>query len=373
MKSRYIYIMLVVLAAVAATGTAEEAKAQFTMSTIGENAELSVPMPLLSRNIDTHIVNAAEAALWRKAVWRHHNTVDFQVRLTGMLTQFNKAWMVNNQNSVAAELAAYYYHTYTKNRHTSLFKFDGMYGVNLIDDAWFKNQDMLRLYYLASWKLREKGALRNWAYSFSTTFASQFAEGFKSRTERNIPWSNFMAPGTLNAGVGLTYTSPNPKVPFIVTVNPIAFDALFVMDDRIADDRRKQLGIAVPGDALAGQYEYIDHKSKIEGGSNLNVAFNRTFVFGKKQGFTMQYITTLSSFYGWMTQVARKEVEGVEPTPPPPALVPTVGWTNTLVLTPLRFLALEFRTTTIYDRSQVDKVQMQYYFRVGLTYRYKNK
>lgn len=362
------FVAAVTASAMFAPPAIQRSAAQFTMSTTGSNAEITVPIVVNPPgSIDFRVVNEAEARVMRKELWRRRNSVDFKITASGMATQFNKSWTTNNQNVVAAELGAYYYHTLTRDRYTSLFKFDGVYGMNHIDKIWFKNQDMLKLYYLSSWKLRREGLLRHWAYSFSVSFASQFSEGFKSRTEK-IVWSNFMAPGTLNAGLGLTYTSPEARLPFIVTIDPVSMNALFVMDNNIDDERRQKLGIALPGDAVAGQFLYTQNRHKIEGGSNLNVAFNRTFTFGKKMGFTLQYNTTLTSFYGWITQVAKPSGAGTERS-----IVPTVGWTNALSINPLKFLALEFRTTTLYDRSQVDKVQMQYYVRVGLTYRYKNR
>jgi hypothetical protein len=348
--------------------SATNAQAQFSMNSIGRNADPTVAMPMNSSDIDADVINTTHARLLRKKAWHAANAVDYKVSLTGMVTQFNKSWTTNNQNSISGELAAYYYHTYSHARFISTFKFDGMYGMNFIDDSWFKNQDYLKLYYLLSWKVRERGALRNWAYSIESSFSSQFAEGYKSRTERNL-WSNFMAPGTFTAGVGFTYTSPNRRLPFIVTLNPISGKALFVLDDRLTDDRRKQLGITTPR-----LKDGRPNRSKFEGGSSLNVDFNRTFEFRGRGGRTtsLQYKTTLQSFYGWITQQGRTAPID-DNTPPLPEIMPTVRWDNSFVFNPLRYLALEFRTTTIYDRSQVDKVQMQYYLRVGLSYRYKNR
>ena len=343
------------------------ARAQFTIGSIARDVDNpTVDISVEPGSISAHVLNEAEVRMLRKADWRAKNNVDFRVSLNGMVTQFNKSWITNNQNSVASELAAYYYHIYTRDKYTSTFKFDGIYGMNYIDDIWFKNQDQLKLYYLMSWKMRDKGALRHWAYSFEGSFTSQFAEGYKSRTEKEL-WSNFMAPGSVNVGAGLTYTSPNAKLPFIVTINPVSGNGLFVLDDRIGDERRGKLGIANARDVNGRLI-----RRKIEGGSSVNVAFNRTFAFGDNSRVTLQYITTMSSFYGWMTQVARHET-AIEGAVAPAAIIPTLGWANTFILSPLKFLTMEFRTTTLYDRSQVDKVQMQYYLRVGLTYRYKNR
>jgi hypothetical protein len=72
-----------------------------------------------------------------------------------------------------------------------------------------------------------------------------------------------------------------------------------------------------------------------------------------------------------MTQVTRhKPAEGEVA---PATIMPTAEWTNRFIFNPIKFLSMEFRTTTRYDRSQVDRVQMQYYLRVGLTYGFKNR
>jgi hypothetical protein len=362
MKATRTFLFAAFATAALGAGT-NAARAQFTMNSIGRNTRITVPIPIEHKRFDEHVINATEARLLQLEAWNGRNDVDFNVSLSGMVTQFNKSWTTNNQNSISGELAAYYYHIYTRDKFSRTFKFDGIYGVNHIDDAWFKNQDKLELYYLASWKIGESRALRNWSYGVSGKFASQFARGYKSRTEREL-WSNFMAPGALNAGIGFTYTSPDRQWPFVVTANPVSLDALFVLDKNISDERKEKLGIT----RIEGASGPLPNH-KIEGGSSLNVSFNRTFAFGGRD-ISLQYNTTVSSFYGWMTQLARSEPSEA---PAPSAIMPTMGWTNRFIFRPLKFLALEFRATTLYDKSQVDRVQMQYYLRVGLTYRYKNR
>lgn len=366
MRIRFI-LPLVVLLSLAAG-----AKAQFTLNTMDESAKLTMPMNIYHVPLQVDVVNDAKARVMRKALWRQRNLVDMKVSFTGTTTVFNKSWATNNQNSVSGLILAYYYHTYERNRFTSIFKFDGQYGMNYLDDAWFKNQDYFKLYYLSSWKLKKEGHMKNWAYSFSATFASQFTQGYESRSKKNAVWSNFMAPGTLNGGLGLTYTSPNAKLPFLVTIEPVSGNVLFVCDDRILSGRRQKLGIPVTpvyGSDGTTIVDYDFKNFKAEGGSNFKLSFNRTFKFGKKKGFSMQYNTTLSSFYGWITQVARHVPDGSKAK----AIMPTVDWMNAININPIKFLTLQFSTRTVYDRSQVDKVQMQYFLSIGLTYSYKNK
>lgn len=352
------FLTLIVFVSLAAT-----ASAQFSMSTMADSPELKSPMVIKHVPIEVDVINEAKAKAIRKAIWRDRNLVDLKVSFTGTATQFNKSWATNNQNSVSGLIVAYYYHTYGRNRFTSQFKFDGQYGMNLIDDVWFKNQDQLKLYYLSSWKVKTEGWSKNWAYSFSALFTTQFSEGYKSRNEKDI-WSNIMAPATLNGGAGFTYTSPNNKLPFVVTIEPISGNVLFVMDGRIDPDRRQKLGIPVTMEGDRPIYKNY----KAEGGSNFNLAFDRTFKFGKKKGVSLRYRTVLKSFYGWITEVSRHDPNGTHPE-----IMPVVNWSNTINFDPLKFLTLQFTHTTVYDKSQVDKVQMQYFLSVGLTYGYKNK
>ncbi len=357
MRIRHILTLAAMLLAAAG------ARAQFSLYTVEKSAELEVPLKVRHVPLKVDVINDAKAQMMRKALWRQRNLVDTKISFTGSTTQYNDAWSSNGgQNVVSGLLLAYYYHTYERNRFITTFKFDAQYGMNYIDEVWFKNQDFFKMYYLASWRLKKDGALKDWAYSFSTTFASQFATGYESRATQatNVVWSNFMAPGTLNLGAGITYTSPNAKVPFIVTVEPISGYVLFVTDDRIPDARKIKLGMTDPTKTI-----------KAEGGSNFKLSFNRTFKFGKKQGVSLQYNTSLASFYGWITQVSRHDTAAA--TPAPKAILPTVDWTNAINFNPIKFLTLQFSTRTVYDRSQVDKVQMQYFLSVGLTYNYKNK
>lgn len=364
MSARHLFLLIILLF------LAAPASAQFTISTVEPGTELRMPMKVYYAPVEVDVVNEAKAKMIRKAVWRQRNLVDTKVTLTGWLTQYNKAWSSNGgQNSISGQLLIYYYHTFEKNRFTNIFKFDGQYGMNYLDDIWFKNQDLLKLYELASWKLKRYGHLKNWAYSFSTTFMSQFAEGYKSRKEKDILWSNFLAPAILNGGIGLTYTSPNAKLPFIITLEPISGNVLFVNDGRLSLDRRRALGIPVSyADDDTEQQFPIYKNYKAEGGSNMKISFIRTFKFGRKQNFTMQYNTTISSFYGWITEVARHDVNGGAPE-----ILPTLDWTNTLNINPMKFLTLQFSMRMMYDKSQIDKIQMQYFMSVGVSYTFKNK
>jgi hypothetical protein len=368
MKTKLFLPLLIIIVSSLATG----ASAQFSVNTT--NADMQPPVRLNLKEqepITGELTNQAKQRALRKLNWRNHNLVDTKITLTGTATYFNDSWVANSQNNVTAIIMAFYYHTYTKNRFTFQFKFDGQYGMNFIDDVWFKNQDMLQLYGLTSWTIKDKGWGRNWAYSFSAKFNTQFTEGFKSRTERDVLWSNIMAPATLNAGLGLTYSSPNPKWPFVITMAPISGNVLFVMDDRLAPDRRQGLGIPVSwDDANDPQHLHPIYKNfKAEGGSNFNMSFDRTYLLGNHKKMPLRFRSTLSSFYGWVTNLSKRKLERADI----PTIMPTANWSNTINFDPFKFLTIQFTHTLVYDKSQVDKVQMQYFLSIGLPYGYKNK
>jgi hypothetical protein len=360
MKTGLILPLIVILSLVAS-----RTSAQFSMNATDTKTQPQVRLNLKSQTPVVNLLNnQAKVRALRKMNWRDRNTIDTQIKLTGSTTQFNKSWVNNNQSSVTTIIEGWYDYKYNKSRLSYHFRFDGNYEMTLVEDDWFKSKDWFKLDNLISWKIKENGWGRNWSYSFSTTFSSQFSEGFKSRTEHVI-WSNFMAPADLNVGLGITYTAPDPKLPFVITMNPISGNVLFVMDDRLDPERRKNLGIPVSWDA-EGNPVFKDFKA--EGGSNFSLRFDRRFKLSKKRPLELHYYTTLNSFYGWITDVSKRHLEDVSLH-----LQPTVGWYNLIEFSPFKFLSMAFTYNLIYDKSQVDKVQAQYSLRIGLTYGYKNK
>lgn len=354
-------------------GFTEQAQAQFTMNSIGRDTGPTVAIPLNPTGIDVHVLNEAQARVMRRQKWNERNEVDFKISFTGKLSQYNKSWTNNsNQNAMSGLIYSKYFHKYTKNRHTSQFEFEGRYGLINIDKIWFKDNDWFKLYYRAGWSIKKDGFLRNWEYSVSTNFESQFSEGFKSRTEKII-WSNFLAPGTLTPGVGFTYRSPSKKLPFVVEILPISGRIFFVTDDRIDPDRRAKLGIPVswvpdptPENPDNKRPEFKNYKA--EGGVNLKVALARVFKIGGDKSFDLDYKTELTSFYGWMTRVGR-----YDPTNSMSEILPVTKWRNTFSMKPFKFISVDFEAGMIYDKSQVDKIQMEYLLTIGLAYGYKNR
>ena len=129
-----------------------------------------------------------------------------------------------------------------------------------------------------------------------------------------------------------------------------------------------------------------EETSKYEGGSSVEINFDRTF---GKTGY-LRYRTTLFSFYGWITDIGKPnkirdysdyenayaewEAAGKDPkTKPWLPIHPTVRWTNTLDIKATKFITTTVSFQLYYNRAQNVDVQTQTLLSVGLTYTFKNK
>ena len=162
------------------------------------------------------------------------------------------------------------------------------------EGVWFKNQDEFVVSVAPSFKMSE-----NWSYGSILNFRSQFVNGYKSRTEQKKEHlkSKFMTPGYLDISLGITYKSPKPKFPIVINLSPIALSAVFVESAKVRSNRWDDK----PGWQAYG-LSNANKTSKYEGGSSIQIDFDRTF---GKTGF-LRYRTTLYSFYGWITDIGQK-------------------------------------------------------------------
>ena len=179
----------------------------------------------------------------------------------------------------------------------------------------------------------------------------------------------------------MTYKSPKPKFPIAVNISPVALSAVFVENETI----RNNVWDSKPGweaYGLASENE----TSKYEGGSSVEINFDRTF---GKTGY-LRYRTTIYSFYGWITDIGQEnkindyteyrhayeawEQAGKDPkTKPRLAIHPTVRWTNTLDIKATKFITTTLSFQLYYNRAQNTEVQTQTLLSVGLSYTFKNK
>lgn len=375
------------LAALAAT---ERASAQFTIDNVKTrptSKEVVNHKDTVTRSeVSTEYFNQARYRAERAAIRKERNKFEFTASIQGTMTAYNDAWIENSggDNAVAALAKVLLKHNYKKGKFTIDNKIDAKFGYNrmkvetTLDDGsvdnkgvWFKNQD--------EFLLETKPAIKfsqNWDFSSIIKFRSQFASGYKSRTEQELEHrkSAMFAPAYFDVSLGLTYSCPKKGFPIKINLAPLAMNSTFVNSELV-----RQNGY------LYGLVS-ADKTSKWEGGSSVQIDFDRKW--GKREWF--RYRTTLYSFSGWMTNIgldnkvrdygeyveAYKQWEAngkVAADKPILPIHPTVRWENTISLKASKYFTTDISFQLYYNRAQNLKVQTQTLLSVGLSYTFKNK
>ena len=344
--------------------------------------------------VETDYFSLARYKAERAAIRKERNTLEVGGGLQGAIASYNDSWIKvsGGDNSIALIANVFLRHTFTKNLFSIDTRFDARFGYNRMkvetkvpdtdeirsDNVWFKNQDEFAISVAPSFKMSQ-----NWSYGAIVKFRSQFANGYVSRSQQTEKdrKSTFMAPGYFDLSLGITYKSPQPKFPITVNLSPIAMSAIFVEDKTI----RENTWDGKPGWQIYGLAD-VNHTSKYEGGSSIQIDFDRTF--GKSE--FLRYRTTLYSFYGWITDLGQKNKisnyteyrlayeewvnAGKNPeTKPNLPIHPTVRWENTFNIKATKYLATTFTFLLSYNRAQSTEVQTQMLLSVGLSYTFKNK
>ena len=359
---------------------------------------------LKSIPVDVDYFSRARYKAERAAIRKERNYLEFSSGVQGALTSYNDPWISvsGGDNSIALTAVIGLRHVFTKNLFTIETKFSAKLGYNrmkvetqrldadgkpMVDDngnnimdsegVWFKNQDEFVVSVAPSFKMSE-----NWSYGSILNFRSQFVNGYKSRTEQKKEHlkSKFMTPGYLDISLGITYKSPKPKFPIVINLSPIALSAVFVESAKVRSNRWDDK----PGWQAYG-LSNANKTSKYEGGSSIQIDFDRTF--GKKGIF--RYRTTLFSFMGWMSNLNMKnrytsvsayekalqawdDAQGIGDKPML-QIHPTVRWENTIDIKATKYLSTTFNFQLYYNRAQNYDIQTQLLLSVGLTYTFKNK
>ncbi|WP_288844802.1 DUF3078 domain-containing protein [uncultured Alistipes sp.] len=388
--------LLLLLPALAA---APSASAQFSIDEVDARQEnVTFRDPVKSTPVDVAYFNRARYRAERAAIRKERNKLEFGGGLQGALTSYNDPWIKvsGGDNSIALMANLFLNHTYTKHLFSVETKFIAKFGYNRMkvetevknedgststssNGVWFKNQDEFDLSVAPSFKMS-----KNWSYGAIFKFRSQFANGYISRTQQEDfeRKSAFMAPGYLDISLGITYKCPKPKFPIVVNISPIALSAVFVESAQIRENKwDKKEGWQTYG--LAGP----DKSSKYEGGSSVQIDFDRTF--GRKGIF--RYRTSVFSFYGWITDIGQRnkisdysdymhaldEWNNMENAPisakPNLPIHPTVRWTNTIDIKATKYLSTTLNFELYYNRAQNVDVQTKTLLSVGLAYTFKNK
>lgn len=335
-----------------------------------------------STPVDVDYFSLARYKAERAAIRKERNYLEFGGGLQGALTSYNDPWIKvsGGDNSIALVATFNLKHTFTKNLFSIETKFNAKLGYNRMKveveqnekGIWFKNQDEFEISTAPSLKMS-----KNWSYGVIAKFRSQFVNGYKSRTEQEQEHlkSKFMTPAYLDISLGITYKSPKPKFPITVNLSPIALNATFAESDLIRRENGFTYGIEDP-----------DKTSKYEGGSSIQIDFDRKF--GKSE--FLRYRTMLYTFYGWITDIGQKNKisnyskfsaayaaweageKDIKDKPRLP-IHPIVRWTNTLEIRATKYLSTTLSFELYYNRAQNVDVQTKTLLSVGLAYTFKNK
>ena len=401
---KHFYLILTLASLV---GASVPVSAQISIDEVNaERRNVTFRDRLKSTSVDADYFSLARYKAERAAIRKERNYLEFSGGIQGSLTSYNDPWISvsGGDNSIALTAVFGLRHLFTKNLFTLETKFNAKLGYNRMkvettqkDDEgneytdsegiWFKNQDEFVISVAPSFKMSD-----NWSYGSILNFRSQFVNGYKSRSEQEKKHlkSKFMTPGYLDISLGITYKSPQKKFPITVNMSPLALNATFAESDWI---RMRQVGD--DGKEIKPAYPYgiedPEKTSKYEGGSSVEIGFDRTF---GKTGY-LRYITTVFSFYGWITDIGQKNKisdytkyleaydkwadkedtsvgHDIKDKPRLP-IHPTVRWENTLEIKATKYLSTKVSFQLYYNRAQNVDVQTRTLLQVGLTYTFKNK
>jgi len=188
---------------------------------------------------------------------------------------------------------------------------------------WQKAADRINFQSIAGRNITDK-----WAASFLLNFNTQFSKGYRyPDTEQYI--STFMAPGYLDAALGLSYR-PNAK--YTVFISPVAERVTFVLNDSLSN---------------AGAFGVTSGKKiKMETGAYLTAGTNQTIAKN------LNLISTLDLFTPY-----NKNFGNID-----------MNWNLLLSYKINKLLTATLNTTIRYYDAEIQKVQLKQILGLGLTY-----
>lgn len=166
-------------------------------------------------------------------------------------------WAAGGNNSVAFDAQGNYQANYKKGKHIWNNRIELAYGLNKNKgEGTQKSNDKIYLnsnYGYSIYKNLYASALVN--------FQTQFSPGYNYSVSRDISISDFMSPGYLLIGPGLSWI---PNKYFTATFSPITWRGTFILNDRLSDEGaygvtpgrkvRSEWGANL---RLEGQYEFL--------------------------------------------------------------------------------------------------------------------
>ena len=373
MKKFYIFTLAAALFAVATTN------AQVTISSATPKTEATFSDRVKTEQVKTdYHTSQSQMRAERTAIRKERNTIEFNAGITGSLTNFNSKWQAVNgsTNSITAITNFLFTHNYKQGVFNLDNKVTGKLGVTSKAKEWTKSQDEWFISTAPAYKMTDQ-----WNLGAIASLRSQFANGINGNNQRV---SRFFAPAYLNISLGVTYVCPKPLIPIKVNVAPISMSATYVASETIMrqffDDK---FGGAISFDNRFDENEvsleqmhtpYVygltieDRNSRYEGGSSVQVDFDRTF---GKNGL-IRYRTTFYSFYGWVNEISQQK-KAKENGYEIEHIAPNIRWEHTVDIKATKYFSTQFYFQMYYNKAQCKSLQTQVVLGIGLSYTFKNK
>lgn len=137
-------------------------------------------------------------------------------------------WSAGGDPSIAFDLSLNYNADYEKDNHLWKNVLEMAYGLNKTDaNGTRKTNDKIYLNSTYGYKIAPK-----WYVSAFVTYQSQFDKGYNYNKDQKTYISQFMSPGYLSVGPGLTW---KPKEWFSATFSPASWRGTFVLDNELSD------------------------------------------------------------------------------------------------------------------------------------------
>ena len=316
--------------------------------------------------------NEAKRRAERAAIRKERNKIEFNATLNGSLSDFNDKWQSVNGNADAITGVAnlLFTHSFTKGKFTISNKVTAKLGYTSKESELTKSQDEWFISTAPAYKISKE-----WNFGAIASFRSQFANGFNDKDKHS---SSALSPGYLNLSLGFTYNCPVKGFPIKINLSPISMSATYVANQLVYDTffsakfSGKTYGDLTPVEQNTAicygltPDNYEKSKSRYEGGSSLQINFDRTF--GKKGVF--RYRTVLYSFYGWINELTQQASHNRELFE---HIAPTVRWEHTVDIKATKYFSTQFYFQMFYNKAQIKSVQTQILLGVGLSYNFKNK
>lgn len=162
----------------------------------------------------------------RDTLWMKTNRVGFDISEVAYVN-----WNSGGVNSISGLLNLNFNRTYKKELLFWENELSMIYGLNKQRGrTWRKTEDVLALRSSFGFK---KDTISKFYYSAKFNFNTQFYRGYQY-PDTNEFISNFMSPGYVHTGIGLTYL--NKEEELSIYVSPMTMKSTFVLSQRLANE-----------------------------------------------------------------------------------------------------------------------------------------